>query len=389
MIIIESYLLKPEKVRAGENLLNTITTYGGHKTNIIINNDGTGEIIYNNSDYTISLSNDLIVGGTSTFTLSNVSNSDTVEFYEDNTLVSTTTGNTVNYTPTIAGEHTIYFKVNNVPTNTMTVTAYTLTSVSYSKIGSDVSNAGTYLCTYLYIGNSTNSNKNFQVTLKPLISEDVTLNNIKCNVTYGSNTYTYNLSTEGTVINIPLLWSSCETTNTLSITVGQWTLSKNIIEYFSVFKKGQIYVSDNFLNLQMVTCDRGTLGMSSNSDNLLLSALPSGPSTAGPEIIVSKDLYDNTTQAYKKIGLMLTMASSNTITILNSDKSSSQSLSVVSGDVLKITMQHQGGSSSSYPLRIYLNDVEQQGLNNINFRCYLSIPTRTSLKFSNLLYGVV
>ena len=228
MIFIESYILNPLDVRGGENILEPITTFGGYKSNITINSDGSGRMVYNNSDYTISLSNDLIVGNTSYFTLSNVGNNDSVKLYEDSTLISTTTGNSVAYTPSVAGEHEIYFKINNVSTGTITVTAYTLTSTTISGI-TPVNNIVYFHAT-----------EALQVTIKPNISEDVELNNIPCVITYGSRTMNVAVSNLGTTVSIQHLLTSSASTNTLSINCAGDTTTYTVQEYFSVFATGMM-----------------------------------------------------------------------------------------------------------------------------------------------------
>ena len=129
MIKIESYILKPNQVRGGENILNPITNWGGHNASITVNGDGSGELKYNNSDYTHSLTGVLVKGLESTFTLANVTSNDTVELYEDGTLVQTRTGNTFKYTPTTPGEHEYYFRINGTPTTSFTETVYTVANV--------------------------------------------------------------------------------------------------------------------------------------------------------------------------------------------------------------------------------------------------------------------
>lgn len=224
ILINEPYTLKPEKIRAGENILNTITTYGGYRTNIQINNDGTGEIGYNNSDYTISLNNDLIVGGTSTFTISNVTNNDTVEFYEDSVLISSTTGNTVTYTPTTAGEHLIYFRINNTPTNSMKVTVYTVNNLTVNLSAQTINGA-----TYCYA-------RGINLQIKPIILEGGTLNNIPCTINYGDRTQNITVPSTGTTINVPPLNNPIGTKHTLKIIIGERVHNiTNLIEYYDIY----------------------------------------------------------------------------------------------------------------------------------------------------------
>ena len=224
ILINEPYTLKPEKIRAGENILNTITTYGGYRTNIQINNDGTGEIGYNNSDYTISISNDLIVGGTSTFTISNVTNNDTVEFYEDTVLISSTTGNTVTYTPTTAGEHLIYFRINNTPTNPMKVTVYTVDNLTVNLNAQTINGAK-----YCYA-------KGINLQIKPIILEGETLNNIPCIIRYGDRIQNITVPSTGTTINVPPLNDSIGTEHTLQIRIGERVhYITHLIEYYDIY----------------------------------------------------------------------------------------------------------------------------------------------------------
>ena len=224
ILINEPYTLKPEKIRAGENILNTITTYGGYHTNIQISSDGTGEIGYNNSDYTISISNDLIVGGTSTFTISNVTNNDTVEFYEDTVLISSTTGNTVTYTPTTAGEHTIYFRINNTPTTPMKVTVYTVDNLTVNLNAQTINSA-----TYCYA-------KGINLQIKPIILEGETLNNIPCIIRYGDRTQNITVPSTGTTINVPPLNDPIGTEHTLRIRIGERVHNiTHLIEYYDIY----------------------------------------------------------------------------------------------------------------------------------------------------------
>ena len=228
ILINEPYTLKPEKIRAGENILNTITTYGGYRTNIQINNDGTGEIGFNNSDYTISLNNDLIVGGTSTFTISNVTNDDTVEFYEDTVLISSTTGNTVTYTPTTAGEHLIYFRINNTPTTPRKVTVYTVNTFNEELIGVKTINE----VNYIYAGG-------INLRVKPVVVEGETLDNILCTVEYGDRTIKYSVSSNGKTIAIPPLNQRIsDSPGPLKISIaGVSHTIPNVKEYYDIYLK--------------------------------------------------------------------------------------------------------------------------------------------------------
>ena len=362
MIIIESYILKPAHVRGGENILNPITSYGGYKSNITINNDGSGTIVYNNSDYIVSVSNDLIVGSTSYFTISNVVNTDTVELYEDSVLISTTTGNTVAYTPTTAGVHSIYLRVNNASTQAFEVNVYTLTSTTIN------------IPTYDGVAYFPIILREFTFTVKPNLLEDVTLNNIPCTITYGSNTYNFVVTTRGTQISIPALLNSSSNTNTLTINCAGDVSTYAMQEHYSAFKQT---LTNYYMYLNYVRADEGISTLVA-SDNTLRYINNSD------SVKYVKFAGEYFSSAFENNRLFLEIANNYSgIAISNSNKE--HSVGLIGPEVVVTSTKHD----NFYVNAVYQNGELLNGMNSDKEWIYLKIPQNTTVVIKNLVYGVL
>ena len=369
MIIIESYILNPAHVRGGENILEPITSFGGYKANISINSDGSGTLVYNNSDYTISLQNDLIVGHTSYFTLSNVSNSDTVKLYEDSQLISTTTGNSVAYTPTVAGEHSIYFTVNNVATNAIDVVAYTLTSTTISGI-TTVDNISYFYC-----------KENLSVTVKPNLDEDDVVNNIPCTITYGSRTINTTVSNRGTTISIEPLLTSSANTNTLTINCAGDITTYTVQEYFDALIPGMFGKP----KLSSLILDAGL------TEPLVGNRMWGiANTTDSAKYVTVQDVYlgGSDTSDSRLVLHVIKESTVGGVQITNYNKNAIATCPTTNVDKT-IVVKSTKASSSSYPLEVSQDGTLVNELPNISHQYRIKIPANTLLVFDYLLYGVL